>query len=44
VLGCTEIPLAFNSARSGVPVVSASQVLADRAIARFQLLSKQPAK
>ena len=39
VLGCTEIPLAFNPERSGVPVVSATQVLADRAIARFQQLS-----
>ena len=38
VLGCTEIPLAFNAARSGVPVVSATQVLADRAIAYYQKL------
>ncbi|HOT97356.1 MAG TPA: amino acid racemase [bacterium] len=36
VLGCTEIPLAFNPKRSGVPVVSATRVLADRAIARYQ--------
>ncbi|MDP2884171.1 MAG: amino acid racemase [Ignavibacteria bacterium] len=32
VLGCTEIPLAFNPKRAGVPVVSGTGVLADRAI------------
>ncbi len=39
VLGCTEIPLAFNPQRAGVPVVSATQVLADRAIARYRQLT-----
>ena len=32
VLGCTEIPLAFNPERAGVPVVNATRVLASRAI------------
>ncbi len=41
VLGCTEIPLAFNPERSGVPVVSATNVLADRSIAFYQALVKQ---
>ena len=36
VLGCTEIPLAFNAARSGVPVVNATRVLADRAIQTYR--------
>jgi len=36
VLGCTEIPLAFNPARAKVPVVNANQVLADRAVAMYQ--------
>ncbi len=35
VLGCTEIPLAFNPARTHVPVVNATEVLADRAIAMY---------
>lgn len=42
VLGCTEIPLAFNPARSGIPVVSATRVLAQRAIEFYQdLLARQ---
>lgn len=36
VLGCTEIPLAFNPKRVPVPVVNANQVLAQRAIDRFR--------
>ena len=32
VLGCTEIPLAFNTSRVNVPVVNATEVLAKRAI------------
>lgn len=43
VLGCTEIPLAFNPDRSGVPVVNATRVLAERAIQYYQGLLKQPA-
>ncbi|MFC1502556.1 aspartate/glutamate racemase family protein [bacterium] len=35
VLGCTEIPLAFNPARAHVPVINATEVLADRAIAMY---------
>jgi len=45
VLGCTEIPLAFNPERSGVPVVNATRVLAERAISTYQeLLSKSEAR
>jgi len=39
ILGCTEIPLAFNSSRVNVPVVSATRVLAERAIQMYQELS-----
>ena len=39
VLGCTEIPLAFNAARSGVPVVNATRVLAEATIRTYQTLS-----
>ena len=45
VLGCTEIPLAFNAERSGVPVVNATRVLAERAISTYkQLLAKSAAQ
>jgi aspartate racemase len=39
VLGCTEIPLAFDVKRSRVPVVNATQVLARAAIREHQKLS-----
>jgi aspartate racemase len=35
VLGCTEIPLAFNSERVSVPVVNATRVLAETAIRKY---------
>lgn len=35
VLGCTEIPLAFNPRRAQVPVVNATQVLAEAAIREY---------
>lgn len=35
VLGCTEIPLAFNPKRASVPVVNATRVLAEAAIREF---------
>lgn len=35
VLGCTEIPLAFNPQRASVPVVNATRVLAQAAIREF---------
>lgn len=41
ILGCTEIPLAFNSERSDVPVVNATEVLAIRSIEMFRELTKQ---
>jgi len=41
VLGCTEIPLAFNPERARVPVVNATRVLAEAAIRRFLELSAQ---
>jgi aspartate racemase len=45
VLGCTEIPLAFNPERSGVPVVNATKVLAERAISTYrELLAKSEAR
>lgn len=40
VLGCTEIPLAFDVKRSRVPVVNATQVLARAAIRQYQQRSK----
>jgi aspartate racemase len=40
VLGCTEIPLAFNPARAKVPVVNATRVLAEVAIRKFQEMSQ----
>ncbi|MCK4346822.1 MAG: amino acid racemase [Bacteroidales bacterium] len=41
VLGCTEIPLAFNSARVEVPVVNATEVLAKKAIQLYTELAKE---
>ena len=41
ILGCTEIPLAFNSSRVDVPVVNATEVLATRAIELFYKLNKE---
>ncbi len=41
VLGCTEIPLAFNTERAKVPVVNATRVLAEAAIRKYQELSKR---
>jgi len=41
VLGCTEIPLAFNPDRSSVPVVNATRVLAERAIELYFELTKE---
>jgi len=35
VLGCTEIPLAFNPRRATVPVINATRVLAEAAIREF---------
>ena len=35
VLGCTEIPLAFNADRVDIPVVDAGQVLAEKSIEMF---------
>ena len=35
VLGCTEIPLAFNAQRTSVPVVNATRVLAEAAIREY---------
>jgi aspartate racemase len=32
VLGCTEIPLAFNAERAGYPVVNATRALAEAAV------------
>lgn len=40
VLGCTEIPLAFDTKRAAVPVVNATQVLAEAAIREFNRLEK----
>jgi len=39
VLGCTEIPIAFNTERVNVPVVNATKVLAERAIQMYQELA-----
>jgi aspartate racemase len=36
VLGCTEIPLAFNPGRASVPVVNATRVLAEAAIREYR--------
>lgn len=39
VLGCTETPLAFNPQRAKVPVVDATRVLAQAAVAKYQELA-----
>jgi aspartate racemase len=39
VLGCTEIPLAFNPRRATVPVVNATRVLAEAAIREYRRLT-----
>jgi aspartate racemase len=44
VLGCTEIPLAFNPNRARVPVVNATRVLAEAAIRTFQEMSQRRKK
>ncbi|HEX7503192.1 MAG TPA: aspartate/glutamate racemase family protein, partial [Acidobacteriota bacterium] len=41
VLGCTEIPLAFNPARAKVPVVNATRVLAEAAIRTYREMSQR---
>jgi aspartate racemase len=41
VLGCTEIPLAFNTERAGVPVVNATRVLAEQAIRTYEELTRE---
>jgi aspartate racemase len=38
ILGCTEIPLAFNPSSVDVPVVDATRILAERAIEMYQEL------
>jgi aspartate racemase len=43
VLGCTEIPLAFNPGRAKVPVVNATRVLAEAAIRTFREMSQRKA-
>lgn len=35
ILGCTEIPLAFNKKRINVPIVNATRVLAERAVRMY---------
>jgi len=35
ILGCTEIPLAFNKSRVQIPVVSATRVLAEKAVKMY---------
>lgn len=44
VLGCTEIPLAFNPDRVDVPVVDATRVLAERSVTLYRemLTGKDP--
>lgn len=44
ILGCTEIPLAFNPNRSSVPVVNATKVLAERAISMYQKMNLKKSK
>jgi len=41
VLGCTEIPLAFNTERSEVPVVNATHILALKAIQEFRRITNR---
>ena len=43
VLGCTEIPLAFNPQRARVPVVNATRVLAEAAIRQFNQMRRSSA-
>jgi aspartate/glutamate racemase len=40
VLGCTEIPLAYNPGRVDLPVVNATRVLAEKAIFMYNELNK----
>ena len=39
ILGCTEIPLAFNPARARVPAVDATKVLTERSIKLYRELA-----
>ena len=39
ILGCTEIPLAFNPSRVDVPVIDATRILADRSIQLYNELT-----
>ena len=39
VLGCTEIPLAYNPGRVDLPVVNATRVLAERAVDMYEAMS-----
>lgn len=41
VLGCTEIPLAYNPARVDLPVVNATLVLAQRAVDMYRKMSEE---
>ena len=42
ILGCTEIPLAFNNSKVNMPVVNASRVLAERAVRMyFEIVANQ---
>ncbi len=41
ILGCTEIPLAFNPDRSSVPVVNATEVLARKSIEKYRELTSK---
>ena len=41
VLGCTEIPLAYNPGRVDLPVVNATRVLAERAVIMYQEMSDE---
>lgn len=41
VLGCTEIPLAYNPARVDLPVVNATLVLAQRAVDMYRRMSEE---
>ncbi|MBS0011472.1 MAG: amino acid racemase [Bacteroidales bacterium] len=38
VLGCTEIPLAYNPDRVDLPVVNATRVLAEKAVRKFKAM------
>jgi len=40
ILGCTEIPLAFNSDRVDVPVINATEILALRAIELYNQINE----